>query len=46
MRIIVMDFWPATTAWHRQLWYACWVVFFVAGIPGAYLILRPIWAGG
>ena len=29
-----MDFWPATTVCHKQLWYACWVVFFVVGIPG------------
>ena len=45
LRIIVMDFWPATTAWHRQLWYACWAVFFAVGIPGAYIILSPIWTG-
>jgi succinate dehydrogenase / fumarate reductase, cytochrome b subunit len=45
LRIIVMDFWPATTVWHKQLWYACWVVFFVVGIPGAYIILNPIWNG-
>ncbi len=46
LRIIVMDFWPATTVWHKQLWYACWVVFFAVGIPGAYIILSPIWNGG
>jgi succinate dehydrogenase / fumarate reductase cytochrome b subunit len=45
LRIIVMDFWPATTRWHRQLWYASWVIFVAAGLPGAYLILRPIWEG-
>ena len=45
LRIIVMDFWPATTVWHKQLWYACWVVFFAVGIPGAYIILSPIWTG-
>jgi len=45
LRIIIMDFWPATTAFHKQLWYASWVVFVVVGLPGAYLILRPIWAG-
>lgn len=33
LRIIVMDFWPATTVYHRQLWYLVWVVFFVVGIP-------------
>ncbi len=45
LRIIVMDFWPATTIFYRQLWYACWVVLFVVGIPGAYVILNPIWNG-
>jgi succinate dehydrogenase / fumarate reductase, cytochrome b subunit len=45
LRIIVMDFWPSTTVWHKQLWYACWVIFFVVGIPGAYIILSPIWTG-
>ena len=45
LRIVVMDFWPATTIFHKQLWYASWVVFVVVGLPGAYIILRPIWAG-
>ena len=45
LRIVVMDFWPATTSFHKQLWYASWVVFVVVGLPGAYIILRPIWAG-
>ena len=45
LRIIVMDLWPATTIFHKQLWYASWVVFVVVGLPGAYIILRPIWAG-
>ena len=45
LRIIVMDFWPATTVYHRQMWYAAWVVFFGLGIPGAYIILSPIWNG-
>ena len=46
LRIIVMDFWPAMTVFHKQLWYSIWVVFVVVGLPGAYIILRPIWAGG
>jgi succinate dehydrogenase / fumarate reductase cytochrome b subunit len=43
LRIILMDFWPALTVWHRQLWYACWALFFLFGLPGAYIILSPIW---
>jgi succinate dehydrogenase / fumarate reductase, cytochrome b subunit len=45
LRIVVMDFWPALTRWHRQLWYAAWVVFVVVGLPVAYVILKPIWGG-
>jgi succinate dehydrogenase / fumarate reductase cytochrome b subunit len=42
LRIIVMDFWPAMTSYHRQMWYAGWVIFIVVGIPGAIIILKPI----
>jgi succinate dehydrogenase / fumarate reductase cytochrome b subunit len=45
LRIVIMDFWPAMTRWHRQLWYASWVIFAVVGLPVAYVILRPIWGG-
>ena len=43
MRIVVMDFWPALTAYHRQLWRIVWILFFAIGFPGAYIILKPIW---
>ena len=45
LRIILMDFWPSLTRYHRQLWYLNWVIFTVVGLPVAYVILRPIWAG-
>ena len=38
LRIIVMDFWPALTRYHRQLWYASWVLFFLIGIPVTVVI--------
>jgi succinate dehydrogenase / fumarate reductase cytochrome b subunit len=41
LRIIVMDFWPATTRYHRQMWYAAWVAFVVIGLPVAYHIMAP-----
>ena len=44
-RIIVMDFWPPLTRYHRQLWSACWAIFVVVGLPVAYIILKPIWEG-
>lgn len=43
MRIIVMDLFPRMTAYHRQLWWATWIVFVLVGIPGALIILRPVW---
>ncbi|MGZ6269629.1 MAG: succinate dehydrogenase, cytochrome b556 subunit [Candidatus Limnocylindrales bacterium] len=41
LRIIAMDFWPALTVYHRQIWYASWVIFVGVGLPGAFLILKP-----
>ena len=41
LRIIIMDFWPSTTRYHRQLWYANWVVFFVVGIPILVQVMAP-----
>jgi succinate dehydrogenase / fumarate reductase cytochrome b subunit len=45
LRIIVMDFWPRLTAFHKQIWYLSWAIFVVVGIPVAYVILKPIWGG-
>jgi len=41
LRIIVMDFWPATTVYHKQLWYLSWVVFIAVGLPVTYQIMAP-----
>ncbi len=41
MRIIVMDFWPSTTRYHKQLWYANWVLFAIVGIPFVVQIMAP-----
>jgi succinate dehydrogenase cytochrome b subunit len=38
MRIIVMDFWPALTRYHRQLWYLNWVLFLAIGLPVTVVI--------
>ena len=45
LRIIIMDFWPAFTRYHRLLWYANWVIFTVVGLPVAFIILKPIFGG-
>ena len=41
LRIIIMDFWPAMTRYHTQLWYASWVLFVIVGIPVAIQIMAP-----
>jgi succinate dehydrogenase / fumarate reductase cytochrome b subunit len=38
LRIIIMDFWPPMTRYHRQLWYVNWVLFAVIGVPVTYVI--------
>jgi succinate dehydrogenase / fumarate reductase cytochrome b subunit len=42
IRILLMDFWPGLTAYHKQIWYANWVIFVVVGVPGAFIIMRPV----
>ena len=43
LRIIIIDLWPSMTAYHRFLWWGSWVIFIVVGVPGALIILRPVW---
>jgi succinate dehydrogenase / fumarate reductase cytochrome b subunit len=38
LRIIIMDFWPPLTRFHRQLWYASWVLFLAIGLPVTWVI--------
>ena len=41
LRIIIMDFWPSMTRYHKQLWYANWVLFAVIGLPILIQIMAP-----
>ena len=41
LRIIIMDFWPSMTRYHKQLWYANWVLFAVIGLPILVQIMAP-----
>ena len=41
MRIIVMDFWPSMTRYHKQMWYANWILFAVIGLPILVQIMAP-----
>ena len=43
LRIIIIDLWPAMTVYHRQLWWTSWIIFIGVGVPGALIILRPVW---
>ena len=43
MRIVIIDLWPAMTVYHRALWWTTWVIFICVGLPGAIIILRPLW---
>lgn len=45
LRIILMDFWPRLTLYHKQIWFVSWIVFVAVGLPVAYVILKPIWGG-
>ena len=45
LRIVVMDFWPPLTRYHRQLWYLNWVLFALIGIPVTYRHRRPVRSG-
>jgi succinate dehydrogenase / fumarate reductase, cytochrome b subunit len=43
LRIIIIDLWPRMSAYHRQLWRVNWIIFIAVGLPGAFIILRPLW---
>jgi succinate dehydrogenase / fumarate reductase, cytochrome b subunit len=43
LRIIIIDLWPRMAVFHRHIWYASWLIFIVVGLPGAFIILRPLW---
>ena len=45
LRIIILDLWPAMTVYHRQIWWASWIIFIAVGVPGAFIILRPLFIG-
>lgn len=38
LRIVIMDFWPRMTRYHRQLWYLAWGLFVLIGVPVTIVI--------
>ena len=41
LRIIIMDFWPSMTRYHKQLWYMNWILFVLIGLPIMLQIMAP-----
>jgi succinate dehydrogenase / fumarate reductase cytochrome b subunit len=41
LRVIVMDFWPATTAWYRPLTYAVIIGTLAAMTPLSLIMITP-----
>jgi succinate dehydrogenase / fumarate reductase cytochrome b subunit len=41
LRVIAMDFWPATTRWYRPLTYAVIIVTFAAMVPLGLIMITP-----
>ena len=46
MRIIVIDFWPASTRWHKQMFGAVVALFFLIFIPVGWIMLGHVLRGG
>ena len=42
IRIILIDFWPAATAWQKKLFYGELALFAMGFVPTAYLMLRSM----
>jgi succinate dehydrogenase / fumarate reductase, cytochrome b subunit len=42
LRIIIMDFWPPLTRYHRQLWYLSWAIFAAVGVPVSLIIFGQL----
>ncbi len=42
LRIIIIDFWPATTVYSRQLWWLVMVITLVLTAVAGFITLRPL----
>lgn len=40
LRIVIMDFWPRMTRYHKVMWRINWVIFAIIGIPVTWVIFR------
>ena len=46
VRIIVIDFWPASTRWHKQMFGAVLALFLLIFIPVGWIMLGHVLHGG
>jgi len=42
IRVILVDFLPRATRYHRTLFYGVVILFLLVFIPGAYLMIKPL----
>src|SRR5919197_6654259 len=42
IRIMIIDFWPKASDWHRQLTYGTVGLFLAGMVPISYFIVKPI----
>ena len=45
VRICVIDFWPATTRYHKQMWAAVLLLFFAVFLPVGWIMMGHIFHG-
>ena len=46
VRICVIDFWPASTRWHKQMFLGVAVIFWIVFLPVAWIMLGHILHAG
>ena len=45
VRICIIDFWPASTRYHKQMWGGVMLLFFAVFLPVAWIMLGHIFQG-
>ncbi|MDO8730179.1 MAG: succinate dehydrogenase, cytochrome b556 subunit [Candidatus Omnitrophota bacterium] len=45
VRICIIDFWPAATRYHKQMWFAVMALFFAVFLPVAWIMTGHILQG-
>lgn len=45
VRICVIDFWPSTTRYHKQMWAAAMSLFFAIFLPVVWIMMGHVFHG-